>query len=536
MLRGEVSELGAGVVPAKWLERALLFTMAAHLAAMALMGPCLLGGLPGGPNLEVGERAAWLAGHPWLWRLGWLGWQVTALSDVLLCGALLVTRGVPRGPALLGLLVTGAAFVPDQWAQWSWCWDGVALAQQAASDGAGRYRVYEERVFHMTAGLGAAGYTLGAVLWTWCFAALARNSGTPWTKGLWRLSWLTWCVFAGSTVVLFLPARVREAGGPGLSAAVGAGNAVAFVLLMVWLAWVGEGVFRIARSVVDAPLRGSWTRWRLGRGRLGRRIETLANSRLAREAARLLPSLAMRSDVQDVVYINWLVPAERLEPLVERPLRLQRVGERKDQAVFTVLTFRHGCFGPRCLGPLRRWWPSPVQSNWRVHVETPDRSLRGVQFVSTSITSVPHALATRLLADGVPMHVPGAAWVLRERGSLDVAVQPGGGSSPDLAASLCERGGPALTGRWAECFGSWEEILAFIVPQDRAMCVRWRGSERGIVRQEIELGIPLSACVALEGRVRSEALRAVVGDAEPLCFVVEKVDFAFERAGWWRVG
>jgi hypothetical protein len=90
-----------------------------------------------------------------------------------------------------------------------------------------------------------------------------------------------------------------------------------------------------------------------------------------------------------------------------------------------------------------------------------------------------------------------------------------------------------MTGRWKECFATWEEMLAYIVPQDRAMCVAWRGSERWVVRQEIELGIPLSSCEPMSGSVESAAAGAVVGEAgEALCFVVERVAFSFTREGW----
>src|SRR4051794_16955758 len=88
------------------LERALLFTFVAHAAGMLAMAALLLPGMPGGPSADLAARAAYVAGHPCLWRLGWLGWQVTALSDLLLGVALLVTPWVRKYAAVVTLALT----------------------------------------------------------------------------------------------------------------------------------------------------------------------------------------------------------------------------------------------------------------------------------------------------------------------------------------------------------------------------------------------------------------------------------------------
>jgi hypothetical protein len=54
---------------------------------------------------------------------------------------------------------------------------------------------------------------------------------------------------------------------------------------------------------------------------------------------------------------------------------------------------------------LRRLWPSPIQSNWRIHVFDPATGNRGIQFLTIAITATPIALAARLLSENVPMHV-----------------------------------------------------------------------------------------------------------------------------------
>lgn len=236
---------------------------------------------------------------------------------------------------------------------------------------------------------------------------------------------------------------------------------------------------------------------------------------------RPLPVPEFRSDITDVVYVNYLVPAGRLEHLVPEGLELQRLGPDGAFALFTFLTFRHGHFGPRLLGPLRRLLPSPVQSNWRIYVRDPASGKEGIYFVTTANGHWANALGARCLAEGLPMHVPERAAVERDAdGTLRVELVPGRGSAPDVAAFLRDLPAP-----WSECFASYRELLAYDVPQDRALSTQpWR---RTVTRQEIDLGIPLDACEPLEGEVRSRAAAEIAGDARPLCFRVAKVAFRF---------
>src|SRR5207237_5150791 len=104
-------------VAAKFLERALLFTIVIHAVAMVWMVLFLLPGMPGGPNADspgdfqinsalpslddptfvkagLRDRVAYIAEHPWRWRIGWIPWQLTALSDLLLAVALVRPRWI----------------------------------------------------------------------------------------------------------------------------------------------------------------------------------------------------------------------------------------------------------------------------------------------------------------------------------------------------------------------------------------------------------------------------------------------------------
>jgi hypothetical protein len=258
----------------------------------------------------------------------------------------------------------------------------------------------------------------------------------------------------------------------------------------------------------------------------GRIFDFLGASHFVRAFGERMPVIGFASDITDVVYVNYLVEADRLAPLVAHRLELQRLGPDGRYALFTFLTYRHGHFGPTIFGPLRRLLPSPVQSNWRIYVSDPRTQMRGVYFVTACISRTPHALAARILSEGMPMHVPQNADVRRDTdGTMHVLIDPRSGSAPDVRATLLPTSDRTLPPPWNECFADYHDFLAYCVPQDRALtCQSWYGQ---VTRQEISLGIPLDACEPMVGQVESHAARQIVGDAEPICFRVAKVSFRF---------
>jgi hypothetical protein len=499
----------------RFLERSLLFTFAAHAVAMVTMAVLLLPGMPGGGSSSDLSRVTYIAAHPWLWRLGWFPWQLTALSDVLLGVALLRTKWIPKLPAAITLIVTVVAVVPDQAGQLLWCTRGVALAVDAMRTGEiTRYLSFEASIFQLTAAWGATFYTLAALGWTWCFAA----------SGIWNrfLSWLsaaTWSIFAFVSIGPLLPADFRPA-----PPFIAAGNAIGFILLQFWFAAVLEQVLRRSRR---DEVHGRYALWRSPRGDLaGGMLDMIANSRFGRFCCEFLPAVGFSSDISNVIYINYLVEAHRLEPLVPEGLELQRLNG--GYALFTFLTYRHGHFGPSLFGPLRQLLPSPIQTNWRIHVYDPQTTQQGIYFVTNAIDSTFHAIPARLMAEGMPMHAlrKGDLFASND-GTYELLLDPGDGSAPDAMAKLRTAATQSLHDPWDKCFKSYRDFLAYCVPQDRAMSSQpWH---QWVTRQEIDLGIPLEICEPLEGEVVSRTARAIVGDVTPLCFRVARVTFRFSR-------
>src|SRR5262245_23146239 len=184
---------------------------------MGTMAFLLLPAMPGGGTADTAVRIRLIADHPWLFRLGWFPWQLTALSDLLIGIGLVRTRFIPKAPAFLTLLVTIAAVIADQAGQVAWMTRGVELAQ--AGDPVA-YVLYQERVFGWSAFCGGWLYTIGALGWTWCLVA-----GGTWNGWLTWVSAVVWPIFLYVNATPFLPAPLQP--GPAI---VSIGNAVGFVL------------------------------------------------------------------------------------------------------------------------------------------------------------------------------------------------------------------------------------------------------------------------------------------------------------------
>jgi len=332
----------------------------------------------------------------------------------------------------------------------------------------------------------------------------------------------------------FLP--LAFAGAALACAALTVANGRAFVSLAI----VHFVVFLVSCAIAERALRrerpdeghGRWAVWRHPRRHpLGRLANGLANSRLLSAWLEPLPMAPMVSEIEDVLYVNYLIPAAVAGKYVPYGLELERLGATGEWALFSFLTYRHGHFGFRFLGPLRRLFPSPVQTNWRIHVRDPRTGIRGIYFLTNGIDFTPPALGARLFTEGMPMHVFERSEIHRApTGEIRFAFTAGQGTAPVAAGALIPGPVPVLAGAWADAFGDWSQFLAYCVPQNRAMSgQRWH---RRITRHEITLPIPLDRVEPLvprgPGAIVSATAAAIAGDAEPLCFRVPDLFFTFE--------
>lgn len=265
-------------------------------------------------------------------------------------------------------------------------------------------------------------------------------------------------------------------------------------------------------------------------GRLGRCVASLVNSprlaRLRRAVLSRLPFVQMESDVADVVYLTWLVDAEAARRLLPPGLRLW---ERCGKTPFTVLTYRHGHFGPAFMGPLRRLMPSPLQSNWRFYLdESPQaaHAARTVFFLKNIMGSLPYAVGTRLFSDVMATHLPRRFVHQVDGHAIDTRIAPGTGSSPSLQCQVAISDRARLPEGFSAIFPSWDAAVSFLAEQDAAIAIDDRSGKLAL--SEISLPVDtqtLHPLVVSGGPVVCSLLDRLPGAIGPFCFGMPRVKF-----------
>jgi len=254
-------------------------------------------------------------------------------------------------------------------------------------------------------------------------------------------------------------------------------------------------------------------------GVTGRLLARLANSRRIATARRAvfshLPFLTLESDVRDVVYLTWMMDATTAQAMVPEGVRLW---QRNGLTPFSILTYRHGHFGPTLAGPARRLMPSPLQSNWRFYLEDPGK----VYFVRNVMDSTLHALGTRIFSDILPTHLPARFVHARHGEAYTTAIDPGAGSAPLLEAQTRVSSRRELPAGLAGNFASWDEAVGFLAFQHMAMI-----EVPGLGRMaESEISLPISLDEVLPLEAQSVTCPMAGADAgSPFCFAVPRVQF-----------
>ena len=237
-----------------------------------------------------------------------------------------------------------------------------------------------------------------------------------------------------------------------------------------------------------------------------------------------LPFLTLHSDVRDVVYVSWLVDAEAAQRLLPAGVTLW---QRGGKTPFTVLTYRHGHFGPALLGPLRKLLPSPLQSNWRLYLDhTPPGApaVPCVYFLKNIMDSLPHALGTRLFSDILPTHLADNMTLEVTATQARCSIASGAGSAPllDVQADITAKRG--LDADWQQLFGNWRDAVAFLACQDAAIAHVPRNGK--LVFGEIDLPVDVDQVQALTTlRADCGLLGQLPPLSTPFAFLVPEVAF-----------
>ena len=232
------------------------------------------------------------------------------------------------------------------------------------------------------------------------------------------------------------------------------------------------------------------------------------------------------AEVPLALYLNYLVRKSyvaSLAPNIFRPLELPG---GCDTTPFTILLFTmeyaRPAWAPRWLGAFA---PRIFQSNWRFYgyMRKPDsQSRNAVLFVRTVTNSLALSAFGRRLARCFPLrraHDIKVAWTGRQ---LTAAIEPGGGSAPELFFEGEQNESPDVTQDFCNQFATYNEYAHWIIDQHLSV-VLW---PREHVVQDMHLDFQKARIIPLR------CLRCYVSgvedfvpdDGKPLdCFVVENL-------------
>lgn len=143
------------------LVRVAYLAAALNAVASIVMLAVLRTGLPGGSDTAA-ERMTFIQGHVWQWRVGWLTWNLAALSLLALYVALERVPGM-QGNLLvrLALLFAAAGLAGDLTAE-------ALIMGLEPSLSPSAFAVAERATLLLTGYLGNGLYTLAGAMLTWC--------------------------------------------------------------------------------------------------------------------------------------------------------------------------------------------------------------------------------------------------------------------------------------------------------------------------------------------------------------------------------
>lgn len=261
-------------------------------------------------------------------------------------------------------------------------------------------------------------------------------------------------------------------------------------------------------------------------GLLGRCFTTLLNCtallRLRRQLFTRLPFLKLVSDVRDVVYLNWLVDTHKVEHLLPQGLRLW---QHNGRTVLTVLTYRHGGFGPELAGPMRRFFGAPLQSNWRLYLEDGVQCESSVLFLSNIMDTALYVAGARLCSDALPTHLADRFQHECTGDGYTTKITGGQGSAPDIRYAVSRSSRYELPGTFTGLFSGWNEAVGFLALRESAVARLADRNQLAVAGIELPVDITTVVPLELQGAPESRALQDIVGDAVPFCFAVPQVKF-----------
>lgn len=246
-------------------------------------------------------------------------------------------------------------------------------------------------------------------------------------------------------------------------------------------------------------------------------------TRLRRALSRRWPMPALVSDVRDVVYLNWWIDV-RHAPL---PPPGHHYVTHAGRTPYTILSYRHGNFGPRAAGPLRALMPSPLQSNWRWYLRRDDDpdGTPVVLFDRNVMDQLAFVAGARAFSDAMQPHLS-ARFVheVRADGGGRTCIDGGQGSAPSLTVQWTADADWHVHD-WLPAFAGQAALLRLLTCQDQAIA-RTCDGRWAATRIDLPVDVATLQPLRLTGALDCPRLQALGATAsEALAFRLPGVAF-----------
>lgn len=249
-------------------------------------------------------------------------------------------------------------------------------------------------------------------------------------------------------------------------------------------------------------------------------IERLLNG--GRPLQNLFSKAKLTSDIKNVVYLNWMVPYEKVEHLIPEGLHVE-VYDGK--VLLTILNYNHGNFRPKSLDPIKFIFGSPNQSNWRLYLKSEYRENKtsDVLFLTNVLSSFFYTFGSRFFSQILKAHW--SKYFHHKKNGIHYHTKIHGerSNAPNLEVNLTEKENWQIPEDFYGISKDVNTLLKTICYQDTAFT---KVNNDVLVKAKIRLNFDLETIKPLVlNSIKSETLQDLIQDSICFAFVIPELKF-----------
>ena len=261
----------------------------------------------------------------------------------------------------------------------------------------------------------------------------------------------------------------------------------------------------------------------------GKILNFLLNNKLFTKLKRILffPFLwvKLKSDITDVVYLNWMVPADKIQHLIPNRIKFTSYD---DHVLFTILTYRHGNLRPAAANKIKTIFGSPNQSNWRFYLSNSDDfglEKPTILFVKNMMDNLLYTLGSRTVSNILLTHLP-AKFIHKTStlGQITTKIKPGQSNAPDLTVIATPVQDWQLPPAFKSAFDDVETALKIICNQDFAIAEQPDNNRFAISQINLQFEMKNIIPAKISG-FKSSFLYPLLDETDCFAFIIPKLKF-----------